>query len=344
MSDPVSRLPSIQRRAIFRTQIHHEHVELLHQASWIVILSILGTLTRLGLTALSDFPGQVIPAVTWAQFVGSALMGFLVKDDTLFPRPPNRRYDALHVGLATGYCGSTTTFSAWMLQIYEALSNSMRAPHRGGYNVIALLSQVLVQLAASIAAYKLGSHTAYWLREWRPSLRHQFPVLENGGDAELVLVAFVTALAACCSAAAIVVAAVRPDWRGKASIAITLAPAGALLRWQVSRQLNARRQDFPVGTFLVNIVGSLLEGIFYLLQHHPRDKLACVMLQGLQDGFCGCLTTVSTFVVELHVMSHGNAWRYGLLSVFVAVILLILVDGVDFWTRQGASTYVKCSY
>src|SRR5579859_1896036 len=45
--------------------------------SWITFLSIWGALARIGLSALSHYPGQPTFELIWAQFVGCMVMGFL---------------------------------------------------------------------------------------------------------------------------------------------------------------------------------------------------------------------------------------------------------------------------
>src|SRR5262249_28916226 len=54
------------------------------------------------------------------------------------------------------------------------------------------------------------------------------------------------------------------------------------------------------GTFIVNISGSLIYAACILLQSYKGINLiGCKVLQGVEDGLCGCLTTVSTWVVEI---------------------------------------------
>ena len=96
---------------------------------------------------------------------------------------------------------------------------------------------------------------------------------------------------------------------------------------------------------MVNIVGTGLEGLFYDLQHRPGGNnsssggdvvLACQVLAGLQDGLCGCLTTVSTFVGELKGLRRGHAYIYGIVSVVSGILLLQpIMGGVRWGTADG---------
>jgi CrcB protein len=71
------------------------------------------------------------------------------------------------------------------------------------------------------------------------------------------------------------------------------AAIGAPLRYLTDRAVQARHaSSFPWGTFTVNIAGSLLLG--YLLGL-PAAPWVTAMLG---TGFCGALTTYSTFSLE----------------------------------------------
>lgn len=81
----------------------------------------------------------------------------------------------------------------------------------------------------------------------------------------------------------------RSSWR-HVTLGTCFAPAGAILRWYLSR-FNSRVKSFPVGTFAANIGGSIFLAAIVCLQHTPaaggKSPLACQVLGGLQDGFCG---------------------------------------------------------
>jgi CrcB protein len=129
-----------------------------------------------------------------------------------------------------------------------------------------------------------------------------------------------------------------PAYRPQATAALLFAFPGALTRYLLSLALNSRGAkatslSLPLGTFTANAVGTALLGVFHMLQsmQNPVSNDTCVVLQGLVDGFCGCLTTVSTFVVELNVLSGGRAWAYAGISWGAGQVLLLVVLGPSYW-------------
>lgn len=73
---------------------------------------------------------------------------------------------------------------------------------------------------------------------------------------------------------------------------------GSVLRWALSLRLNSLHQHIPMGTLTVNIVGSFIIGI--LIAGFARmPNLDPVWRALLVTGFCGGLTTFSTFSAEV---------------------------------------------
>ena len=91
------------------------------------------------------------------------------------------------------------------------------------------------------------------------------------------------------------------------------AAVGAPLRF-----LAALWMPGPRATLLVNVVGSALLGALV----HPSPSVAALV--GI--GFCGALTTFSTFAVEV---AQSRSWRY-------AVLTLVLCLGAAGLSRSFA--------
>lgn len=82
------------------------------------------------------------------------------------------------------------------------------------------------------------------------------------------------------------------------------------------------------------MLGTALIGIFHVLQNKSADPLspnACTIMEGLIDGYCGCLTTVSTFIAELYELGGWRSFIYALLSWGVAQLILLVILGPAFW-------------
>ena len=385
----------------------------LYTISHLIFFSILGTLARLGLQALTTYPGNPVQeGVVWANFAGSLFMGFLSEERNLFSEGWGPAHDGnsqektakrsdevfngnnegelseadkvsakkrrsalkktipLYIGLATGFCGSLTSFSSFMRDIFLALSNDLPAPvfhtyggpekpsanlsRNGGYSFMALLAVILVTVCLSLGALQFGAHLAIAFEGITNALR-----IRPGRrllDQTIVVLGWGSWLGA------IMMAIWPPDrpggpggrstwsqetWRGEAIFALVFAPLGCLLRFYASTHLNGRIVSFPLGTFVVNVFGTVVLGMCYDLQHAPLGvagrlvigggQVGCQVLQGVMDGFCGCLTTVSTWVVELKTLRKRHAYIYGLTSVGVSLAFLVVIMGSLRWT-VGFST------
>ncbi len=76
------------------------------------------------------------------------------------------------------------------------------------------------------------------------------------------------------------------------------AAAGALLRWQLSVRLNHIFPNLPLGTLLSNILGGYIVGVavgWIIQSNNLSPELRLLVI----TGFCGGLTTFSTFSVEV---------------------------------------------
>lgn len=98
---------------------------------------------------------------------------------------------------------------------------------------------------------------------------------------------------------------------------------GALSRYGVSILLRNYSIDFPLATILVNIIGSLILGFVVALfwkgaPIHPTIKLAITV------GFCGGLTTFSTFSWETFEMIKQGEFLLALLYTFISVLACVL--------------------
>ncbi|EEH44812.2 uncharacterized protein PADG_01101 [Paracoccidioides brasiliensis Pb18] len=273
----------------------------------------------------------------------------------------------LYIGLTTGFCGSFTSFSTFMLDVFLSLANDLPiagSPYNpitrnGGYSFMAVLAIIIYTLSLSLSALLFGAHLAIFIDEYTPIIPYLFT--------RKFLDPLAVFLASGCWLGAAFLAIWPPDrslgvheyWRGRAVFAIVFAPLGCLFRFNVSLLLNARIPKFPLGTFAANIFGTMVLAMCYDLQRATRvvalssassssyasaaaaiaagavsvtRLTGCQVLQGVIDGFCGCATTVSTWVAELDSLEHEHAYFYGLVTVAVALGVLVITIGLLKWT------------
>lgn len=92
-------------------------------------------------------------------------------------------------------------------------------------------------------------------------------------------------------------------------ICIAIAGAlGAVCRWAISAVIGKSRSGFDTGTFVVNVIGSFVLGLF-AGAHSLFSELS---VQAVLLGFCGGLTTFSTFA--LSAVSALEAGKFGVFS------------------------------
>ena len=106
---------------------------------------------------------------------------------------------------------------------------------------------------------------------------------------------------------------------------------GSVLRYVISKRLNSYESGIPYGTFLSNILGSLLIGLILglALKQNSLNENQTLLLA---TGFCGGFTTFSTFAYENHVfLKSGDFTSFIVYSIasfvtgFLAVFLGIYV-------------------
>jgi fluoride ion exporter CrcB/FEX len=122
------------------------------------------------------------------------------------------------------------------------------------------------------------------------------------------------------------------SFRHQATAALLFSFPGTFTRYVLSVSLNPRSALLPVGTLVVNEVGTSLLALFHILQGLPSpvSPNACSILQGLGDGYCGCLTTVSTFAAEMRGLTARKRWLYGTISIVAGQVLLVVILGQRF--------------
>jgi fluoride ion exporter CrcB/FEX len=272
----------------------------------------------------------------------------------------------LYIGLTTGFCGCLTSFSSLMRDVFFAISNDLPVPiaqdtgvslyrgpppvyeaPNGGYSFMAVIAVIFAEVGLSLIALFVGAHVAIFAAKGMPTISSTF--MKKFLDPLVLVLAPLVWVAIICLAALLPYPPPGIDtwsamtWRGPSLFALAFAPLGCLTRFYLSIKFNRRFISFPFGTFLANAIGTMILGMAFALQHAPLSPAGsgliggsfagCQVLQGVMDGFCGCLTTVSTWVLELSDSKREHAYIYGSVTVVVSLAALVLEMGSLRWTR-----------
>lgn len=280
--------------------------------------AIWGALARKGLQVLTSFDGAITDSAIWANFAACLILGFLYKHE----KTP------FIIGLSTGLCGTLSSFSAVALDMFYKSTNTSIGIYynypNAAYGIMQFISVILVEIGVSIFGYHIGKHFAI-----------EFPLKANHHQ---YLAYTCMILGICTYIVAIVLIGVLHPWRSWMFL-IFFAPYGALIRFHLSK-LN--KKSFPLGTYIANIIGSTLIAVFSLLARGKsgygssapliKKVLSCQVLMGLIDGFCGGLTTISTFIAEIFVLPKLDAYTYCLSCLVISYIIVLLILGPYNWT------------
>jgi fluoride exporter len=96
---------------------------------------------------------------------------------------------------------------------------------------------------------------------------------------------------------------------------------GGVLRYLVQKLfIDIGYVTFPAGTFIVNIIGCFLIGLFHALAE-KNNILTDEWRLALTTGFCGGFTTFSTFANENMSLLRNGDYFYFSLYIILSIVL-----------------------
>jgi len=98
---------------------------------------------------------------------------------------------------------------------------------------------------------------------------------------------------------------------------------GAMGRYWVSGVLNNAEHKLPLGTLTVNVLGSFLMGVCFVLVLE-RARLSPEMRPLLMTGFMGAFTTFSTFSLEAVALIQEGHIMSALIYISLSLILCLV--------------------
>ena len=98
-------------------------------------------------------------------------------------------------------------------------------------------------------------------------------------------------------------------------------------------------ETFPFGTLGVNIVGSILIGVFSgLATHVSNSMMAAALLQLLVVGVCGGLTTFSSFSLQTYSLIAEGRWLSALSNIIFSTGLSFGGVALGWQITQGINS------
>jgi len=124
-------------------------------------------------------------------------------------------------------------------------------------------------------------------------------------------------------------------WKSIAAVSVG-SGLGALLRWWLGMRLNAQFPAIPPGTLAANLIGGYVVGVAVAL-FATFSALAPEWRLFVITGFCGGLTTFSTFSAEVvTLLQQGrDSWALAAIATHLGGSLLMTLLGIGtvVWMR-----------
>ncbi|KAI9223578.1 hypothetical protein BC828DRAFT_403013 [Blastocladiella britannica] len=274
------------------------------------------------------------------QIAGSAVMGWAVHGKEYLMRI----YLPLYFGLTTGLCGSLTSFSTVIAVSATPLTGS-RLAYQSAYSYFISLMLLSSALSLSYVSLLLGTHIGSLVRGFGlPTPHPALPLPPLALTAPRLRAklsrrdAFTVTLGSTVWLVVIGIAVWRwlpptrtaagsdPRWTD-AALALAVAPPGALLRYALSVAWGRR------GTLVANWMAVLVLTLLKVAGHQWGGEWTEAGTSVIL-GFCGALSTVSTFVNELSTMPPRDAAGYVLVSSLPSLAVAVVGMGLPVYLTQ----------
>jgi fluoride ion exporter CrcB/FEX len=221
----------------------------------------------------------------------------------------------LKAGLITGFCGSLTSYSS---VVFGILMISRKSIFDG-------ISVLIVAVGSSFALFLLGKHFSEM-----PLKRYNFLMILESRYFSIIT-------AVCCGIIGLIfiILGIRVNW----ILSLLIGPFGSSSRYLIARY-NSIYNHFPIGTFFANTLACILLFAFHMISTENINVLGCDFVNACIVGFCGCLSTVSTFILELDNMPVKESYIYCIISFASAFSFGLIFFGL--WSITGHNLESIC--
>ena len=334
-------IKSHQKKTIFSFNVDQAIYHLII-AIGLAIATYVGVASRIYLSNFSKWDGvQHFPSF-WAQIIGTFIIGILVAHKEVL----SKNCKVLYVSLSTGLCGSLTTFSSWnaeasivLLHLNESSLNTSQTVDNPANRIVGSFTILILGVGMPLASVLLGKNIALqWKAMWLNDISTCYKInIHRLLIGKMWLVLFIITICYVLSTTAIAVSCIL-TYNFPLLFSLVFGGFGTYIRWRLSYFDNCSASGFPFGTLLANSIGSiLLAGIIvsktYVVVEATADDMVLAVLIGVATGFCGSLTTVSTFITQLCTLPFHIGLLYSLVSLAISQVLFTLILGTYSWTK-----------
>ncbi|KAK8961811.1 hypothetical protein KSP40_PGU011972 [Platanthera guangdongensis] len=317
----------------------------------LAVFGILGVMTRYLLQKLFGpnllaLTGDATPLYLDlpSNMLGSFLMGWF---GIVFK--PDLRYVSEHlvVGITTGYMGSLTTFSGWNQKMLDLSAEGHWTFAVAGIILGMFIVNECVTIGVESAEF-LRSCFSEWIENCSEKTKGRFQCLRlDTLKLQLMVIILMLVIWVSLSGLSCILAVKKMDnltngavlWLG-----CLLGPFGVWARWYLSRLngqglgIKGSLKWLPIGTLLANFLAAFLMAALSTISNAVNTKRCRIIVSGVQFGFLGCMSTVSTFVAEVYAMRQsrqsGKALAYTIFTILPPFLAGILIYSIPVWTKH----------
>jgi CrcB protein len=273
-------------------------------------------------------------------------MGFFAEINATLLKPNNstRLSNLVAVGVMTGYCGSTTTFSSWQYDSMYALLTAQVGTFFLREIIGFCVSYYALLFGHDMAALMIVPTYNTIVIAWKKkdkTLIQEFKYMSSALTWvwRITTILFVVANVILTALFIALLSSPLSQTTRIVSAAMLFSPLGCILRFLFSI-LNVKfGPKIPIFTLCSNLLATVIVGFFKVTDQRYTSisgkEALNVFFVGVSAGFCGCLSTVSSLVEELHTKLTDVRWRYLylLLTFVLPCLALLAIVGPFLWTE-----------